>query len=45
MNIDDSVYWGGDGSVGGEVSRGNNGKLDIDIVSAVGSGDVEEVLL
>ena len=45
MNIDDSVYWGGDGSVGGEVSRGDNGKVDSDVGSEVGSGNFEEVEL
>ena len=45
MNIDDSVYWDGGGSVGGEVNRGDNGKVYSDVGSEVGSGHLEEVEL
>ena len=41
MNIDDSVYWDGGGNVGGEVNRGDNGKVYSDVGSEVGSGHFE----
>ena len=40
MKIYYSVYWDGGGSVGDEVRRCDNGKVDRDVSGEVGSGDV-----
>ena len=45
MKIYYSVYWDGGGSVGDEVRRCDNGKVDRDVGGEVGSGDVEEDLI
>ena len=41
MNIDYSVYWDVERSVGAEVVRVNGGRVESDIFGEVGNGDCE----
>ena len=45
MNIDDSVYWYSDKSVGAEINRGNNAGVDGHVGADVVRNDGKRVVL